>query len=470
MENQNNLFEAYKGSDPYAFVSYAHKDLARVYPIIEYLHKKGFRIWYDEGIDPGNEWPDEIARALEKCSFFMVLISKNSAASKNVINEINFAIDENKPFLAIHMEETGLPPGIRLRVGSTQAIMKYRLDDETFFKKIDKVFMSKLPQIDGNADGDDRSEIIAQEKEPVPLPTFLSDERGNLSGNLISGGKFAHRGDWVYYSNFDGKLFRMRPDGSARTKICDDSCESINVVEDWIYYISYSGICRIKTDGTRKELLLKELCSFIRVVDGTIYYGRYHSLLKRYQIYKMNLDGGSHVKICGNRCNQLAVSEDSIIYAKEPGPIARKIAEFIDNAIYFDERSVCMKLYRIGMDGRNKELLVSECYHFDVQDDWVYYSCIDGLNRVRLDGAYHSTLTGTSCDRFIISGEWIYFTKNDFEIGIYRMRNDGMQEVKLTEDTGCFLHIIDDSIYYLNEQEKTWYRIRTDGGERRPVF
>jgi hypothetical protein len=87
-----------------------------------------------------------------------------------------------------------------------------------------------------------------------------------------------------------------------------------------------------------------------------------------------------------------------------------------------------------------------------------------------LDGAYPSTLTDITCGWFIVSGEWIYYTRHDFEYGIYRMRNDGMQEVKLTGDAGYFLHIVDDSIYYLNEKEKTWYRIRTDGGEKRPVF
>jgi hypothetical protein len=50
MDNTRIPFEAYKGTDPYVFVSYAHKDLDKVFPIISEFHKAGFPIWYDEGI------------------------------------------------------------------------------------------------------------------------------------------------------------------------------------------------------------------------------------------------------------------------------------------------------------------------------------------------------------------------------------------------------------------------------------
>lgn len=48
-------FAASSGSDPYVFVSYSHQDSEKVFPIIKQLHEKGYRIWYDEGIDPGSE-------------------------------------------------------------------------------------------------------------------------------------------------------------------------------------------------------------------------------------------------------------------------------------------------------------------------------------------------------------------------------------------------------------------------------
>ena len=46
-------FPVYRGEKPYIFVSYAHVDSETVLPIAEELHKRGYRVWYDEGIEAG---------------------------------------------------------------------------------------------------------------------------------------------------------------------------------------------------------------------------------------------------------------------------------------------------------------------------------------------------------------------------------------------------------------------------------
>jgi formylglycine-generating enzyme required for sulfatase activity len=129
-------FDAYKGAEPFIFVSYAHKDRDVVFPLILALHGQGYRIWYDEGIDPGNEWPDEIAHALETSSQFLVFISPHAVASRNVRNEINLALEIDRKFIAIHLIETQLPSGLKLSMGSIQAILKWRMSDEHFSRKL----------------------------------------------------------------------------------------------------------------------------------------------------------------------------------------------------------------------------------------------------------------------------------------------------------------------------------------------
>lgn len=79
-------FEACDGKQPYIFVSYAHADAECVFPDMAQLHKEGYRLWYDEGIDPGNEWPDEVAKALERAAFFLAYITPTAIASQNVRN------------------------------------------------------------------------------------------------------------------------------------------------------------------------------------------------------------------------------------------------------------------------------------------------------------------------------------------------------------------------------------------------
>jgi hypothetical protein len=135
-------FDAYTGDEPYIFVSYSHKDAGRVFPELQTLRSLGYRIWYDEGIEPGNEVSEIIAGAILRCGFFLVFISPNAVNSRYVRDEINFAIDKEKELLAIHLEETKLPAGIELRMSNYQAIMKYDLTAETYRKKV----MMSLPQ------------------------------------------------------------------------------------------------------------------------------------------------------------------------------------------------------------------------------------------------------------------------------------------------------------------------------------
>lgn len=146
MTSTNDLppIEAYDGSDPYLFISYSHLDSTLVFPEILYLHDQGYRIWYDEGIDPGNEWPDTIAKALKGASQFLVFVSNHAVDSKHVCNEIHFALNHNKSFFAIHIEDTVLPVGLELRMGDIQAIFKYRLDTARYQKQLKKVIKESI--------------------------------------------------------------------------------------------------------------------------------------------------------------------------------------------------------------------------------------------------------------------------------------------------------------------------------------
>ena len=129
-------FEAYRGDDPYIFVSYAHRDSKFVFAELENLHNLGYKVWYDEGIEASSEWPEEIANALIGCKVFLVFISPRSTTSVNCRNEINLALNEGKPFLAVHLEESPLPPGLRLRMGDLQAILRYQISEDRYQKKL----------------------------------------------------------------------------------------------------------------------------------------------------------------------------------------------------------------------------------------------------------------------------------------------------------------------------------------------
>jgi hypothetical protein len=152
-------FNAYRGDGPYVFVSYAHEDEQIVYSELLWLHERGFNIWYDEGISPGQSWPEELAKAIQECSLFLLFVTSRSVRSENCERETTFALDARKPFLAVHLTETELPPGWKLSTGNRQAILKHRATQAAYRSKlIDAVSAAmKSAPVQPDAAGDRRS-------------------------------------------------------------------------------------------------------------------------------------------------------------------------------------------------------------------------------------------------------------------------------------------------------------------------
>lgn len=131
------MIAAYEGDLPYIFVSYAHKDSREVFDLIEKLAARGYRIWYDEGIEPGSEWPENIAAHLLKADMFLAIITNDSMNSVNCRREINYALSKNKPFLSVVLEQTAIPAGMELQMSSQQSVLRYNYSDEKRF--LDKI-------------------------------------------------------------------------------------------------------------------------------------------------------------------------------------------------------------------------------------------------------------------------------------------------------------------------------------------
>lgn len=127
----------YIGEKPYIFVSYAHKDSEVVMRAIALLQQSGFCVWYDEGIDPGSEWPDTIEKYLERSSYFIGFISANALDSNYCKCELHTAFNERKKMLIVYLENIKLEGGLKMQLSSRQAIHWYKYASENaFFEKL----------------------------------------------------------------------------------------------------------------------------------------------------------------------------------------------------------------------------------------------------------------------------------------------------------------------------------------------
>lgn len=130
-------FPAYEGPDPYVFVCYAHNDAPEVYREIARLKDAGFNIWYDEGISPGSEWSADIAEHIQGCAAFLYFVSPASVDREYCRREVNFAMEETRSILHVHLEPTDVPPALRLNLSHRQAILKFEYEGADYEAKLD---------------------------------------------------------------------------------------------------------------------------------------------------------------------------------------------------------------------------------------------------------------------------------------------------------------------------------------------
>ncbi len=102
----SGFFKPYEGSRPFVFISYAHRQSDAVLDTIRILHEKGWRLWYDEGIPAGSDWPTNIARHMQSCERVIFFISARALESHNCYSEMKAAVRQEKPILLVRLEDT----------------------------------------------------------------------------------------------------------------------------------------------------------------------------------------------------------------------------------------------------------------------------------------------------------------------------------------------------------------------------
>ena len=123
-----------------------------------------------------------------------------------------------------------------------------------------------------------------------------ANRQGNSNAALTDGGMVASQNNWIYYANpYDSlKLYKIKLDGSEKTKLCNDKPNQINVVGRTIYYQNTnketkSGLYKIGIDGSQRTLINDlDYMLYMRVSDYSIVYlNQDHEV---YRLTSLNLD------------------------------------------------------------------------------------------------------------------------------------------------------------------------------------
>ena len=92
------------------FFSYSRADAEFTRKLATDLREAGADLWIDQlDIQPGTRWDLEIEKALKEADTLLVVLSPNAVTSNNIMDEISYAIENNKRVIPTLIKQCDIP-------------------------------------------------------------------------------------------------------------------------------------------------------------------------------------------------------------------------------------------------------------------------------------------------------------------------------------------------------------------------
>jgi hypothetical protein len=93
----------------HVFISYSRTDRGYVVDLAKQLDATGIEVWYDFELAVGERFDATIQHKIDTCAAFIVVLTRDAAASEWVVREIAYAQHRNKPVLPLLLSSCDLP-------------------------------------------------------------------------------------------------------------------------------------------------------------------------------------------------------------------------------------------------------------------------------------------------------------------------------------------------------------------------
>lgn len=150
-EKITTKFEAYTGDEPYLFISYSHRDTKLVFPILDALYDRRYRLWYDESCENGNDFRDELRTRIENCEAVVLFVSASSMASRFCGMEIIVAREYGKRLYPIFLDDSEVPPAFEILLANTHHSTAENMDRlmKSMVRDLPAAAMDRLTKAEG---------------------------------------------------------------------------------------------------------------------------------------------------------------------------------------------------------------------------------------------------------------------------------------------------------------------------------
>jgi hypothetical protein len=297
---------------------------------------------------------------------------------------------------------------------------------------------------------------------------------------------------YIYYKNEDdnGKLYKIKIDGTDNSKITDYVVKDICIYDDTIYYVEENGTNLLYniTSNNNKEFIDLLSSDFVdmEIIDS-IAYMCYLSeddmfyTTERYiedLTYKASYDITKQVNdnwkyfIYDIYNNMGYLYKYNIKTNKIQLIVDKLLADFIivDKWLYysgFADKEYHPYINRLNLSTNDTETILSideaniYSFSYDILDDYIYYFIDDSSEgiiwkRSLLDGS-QSELVNDAISLEDIEDGWLYYQDKE-EKKIYRVLVDGTNKEVMANSNSKYIHSNKNELYYLNITEEGSYK------------
>ncbi|KPA10728.1 serine/threonine protein kinase [Candidatus Magnetomorum sp. HK-1] len=127
------------------FISYSRKDLHSVDELADDLAFLGHSVWFDQNLQGGQSWWDNILAQIVDSDFFVCILSQWTVQSTACKKELQYAKDLGIAIIPILISEKNLSMNLLPPELSKIQYLDYRNDDRKTILKFAKTFCEKVP-------------------------------------------------------------------------------------------------------------------------------------------------------------------------------------------------------------------------------------------------------------------------------------------------------------------------------------
>lgn len=265
---------------------------------------------------------------------------------------------------------------------------------------------------------------------------------GNTEGNINNYGIVAETEGSIYYVN-EFQLYRADKELKNETALAGHlenfSGDTLNVVEDWMFYRNGKEIRRVRTDGAKADTIFKGYSLHMQVVGNWIYF---ISLKDGGKICKIDVNGQNKTFLRNEDVDDMSVYDGKIYYS------------------YEDQEGVYLEMINTDKTGLQRIANI-KTRNMIVEEEYIYY--IDDveeiLYRMRLKDKSIEKLSNDQILKFVKDGDIIFYTlknlnNSDWRYkGLYRMNADGSNVLALDGenylDEAC-IGVTEDFVFYVS--------------------